>query len=540
MRDRHPDSTDPNGHSGGLTREELLRRAAGGAVVLAGGGLTGLADAAVDAAAPKRGGTFRLGVPGGSPVDYIDGQSVNARPDQARLATAWEPLVEFDRSFRLRYTGLAEEITASSPRVWTIRVRDGIEFSNGKTLGADDVIYSIRRLITSKLGLAGGAALSSVDPNSMRKLDKRTVRLTLKRPDVSILDALGQYYAGIVPVGYSPNAIGKANPNIGTGPYVLESFTPGRQSVHTRNPNYWRSGQPYFDKVVIIDFGNATARVNALLAGQVDAITDVPAAQVAVVNGHSRTRVLASPSARWAPICMRVDAAPFTDVRVRQAMRLIADRPQMVAQALAGHGRIGNDLCAPFDPAFDRALPQRKQDLDRARSLLKAAGRSGLTVDLHSADFGLGMNEGATVFAQQAKAAGVTVNVKILDVGSFLSNVFKWPFSMSSYGTRNYLSQVAVSSLPTSPSNDTHWPDKANKRFLALYRQAQGTLDTTKRTAIIHEMQTMEYEHGGYIIWSFSELLDGYSTRVRGLKTGDRGVLPLNGFGRGYRTIWFS
>jgi peptide/nickel transport system substrate-binding protein len=524
-----------------LTREELLRRAAaGGAALLVGGGLADVADAAVRVAAPKRGGTFRLGVAGGSARDFIDGHTVVARPEQARITTAWETLVEFDPSFRLEFTGLAEEINASSASVWTIRVRDGIEFSNGKTLGADDVIYSIRRLIDPKLGLAGGAALTSVDPDAMQKLDKRTVRLTLKRPDVSILDALGQYFAGIVPVGYSPHAVGKAHPNVGTGPYVLESFTPGHQSVHTRNPNYWRTGQPYFDEVVIIDFPDATARVNALLGGQIDAITDVPSAQVAAVNGHSGTRVLESPSAFWAPISMRVDAAPFTDVRVRQAMRLIADRPEMVAQALAGHGRIGNDICAPFDPVYDHALPQRHQDLDHARSLLKAAGHSGLKIDLQSTDAGLGMNEGAEVFAQQAKAAGVTVNVTILDVGSFLSNYLKWPFSMTYFGTRNYLSQVAVGSLPTSSNNETHWPDKANERFIALYREALGTVDTTQRTAIIHQMQTMEYHHGGYIIWGFSDLLDGYSTKVQGLKTGDKGVLPLNGFARGFRTIWFD
>ena len=80
----------------------------------------------------------------------------------------------------------------------------------------------------------------------------------------------------IVPVGYSPTAVGRAKPNIGTGPYMLKSFTPGQQSVHVRNPNYWRSGQPYFDQVVIIDFPDDAARVNALLGGQVDAITDVP------------------------------------------------------------------------------------------------------------------------------------------------------------------------------------------------------------------------------------------------------------------------
>src|SRR6266581_8203357 len=78
----------------------------------------------------------------------------------------------------------------------------------------------------------------------------------------------------------------------------------------------------------------------------------VPPSQVGVVNGHKGTKVLESPSAAWTPICMRVDAAPFTDVRVRQAMRLIVDRPQMIQQALSGHGRIGNDLYAPFDENF--------------------------------------------------------------------------------------------------------------------------------------------------------------------------------------------
>jgi peptide/nickel transport system substrate-binding protein len=525
----------------GLTRDELLRRAAvGGAALLASGTLAGVADAALRAG-PKRGGTFRIGVSGGSSGDFIDGQNIKTRPDQARIVTGWETLVTFDRNFKLGFDGLAEELSAKRADVWTIRVRDGIEFHNGKTLGADDVIYSLQRLINPKLGLFGGAALKSIDPKRMKKLDKRTVRLFLKQKDVTILDALGQYIAGIVPVGYSPTAVGKAKPNIGTGPYKLQSFTPGQQSVHVRNENYWRSGQPYFDKVVIIDFPDDTARVNALLGGQIDAMTDVPPGQVPVVNGRSSTKVLESPSAAWTPICMRCDAPPFDDVRVRQAMRLIANRPQMIQQALAGHGRIGNDLYAPFDEAFDRSLPQRHQDIEQAKSLLKAAGKADLTVDLQSTNGALGMNEGAQVFAQQAKAAGVTVNVKILDSGAFYGDQYlKWPFSTDFWGSRNYLSQVAAGSLPTSPYNETHWPDTAHSKYLSLYKQALGTVGKAKRTEILQEMQKQEYDAGGYLIWGFSTLLDGYSTKVKGLKEGDKGVLPLNAFGHGYRTIWFG
>jgi peptide/nickel transport system substrate-binding protein len=542
MREDELDRIDAEARRRGISREELLKRAAIAGVALAGsGGLAEIARAGV-AAKPKRGGTFRVGVAGGSSSDIIDGQDIVTNPDQARLMAGFETLVTFDKNAKLVFKGLAEEVSPNKKGdVWTIRVRHGIEFHNGKTLGAADVMYSLRRLVDPKLKLFGGAALSSLDPHAMKKMDKRTVRLHLKHPDVTILDALGQYIAGIVPVGYSPHAIGKAKPNVGTGPYKLQSFTPGQQSVHVRNPHYWRHGQPYFDKVVIIDFPDDNARVNALLGGQVDAISNIPPAQVPIVNGHPGTKVLQSPTAQWTPICMRVDTPPFNDKRVRKAMRLIVNRPQMVKQALAGHGHVGNDMYAPFDTAYDHALPQRHQDIAQAKSLLRAAGRQGLKIDLQSTNGALGMNEGATVFAQQARAAGVTVNVKILNSGTFYgSQYLKWPFSTDFWGTRNYLPQVAAGSLPTSPYNECHWPDTADKKFLKLYKEALRTVNRTKRFEIEHEMMKLEYENGGYIVWGFSNFLDGYSTRLKGLIHGWKGVMQLNNFGSGYRTFWFG
>jgi peptide/nickel transport system substrate-binding protein len=131
--------------------------------------------------------------------------------------------------------------------------------------------------------------------------------------------------------------------------------------------------------------------------------------------------------------------------------------------------------------------------------------------------------------------------VKILDGGAFYGDQYlKWPFSTDFWGSRNYLTQVGSGSLPTSPYNETHWPDTADQKFLSLYKQALQTIDQAKRFQIIHEMQKLEYDNGGYIIWGFSTLLDGYSAKVQGFKTGDKGVLPLNAFGHGYRTIWFA
>jgi peptide/nickel transport system substrate-binding protein len=493
---------------------------------------------AVAAAGPRRGGSLRVGVAGGSAADYIDGQNIAWRPEQARLVAGFESLLTRNARFELVHDGLAEEVSTSNGRVWTIRVRDGVEFHDGRTLSADDVIYSLRRLADPKVSFLAGSA-RSIDPNRITRLDRRTCRLVLRQVDSTFPDLIGEYVAGIVPVGYSPHAIGKARPNVGTGPYRLHSFIPGQQSVHDRNPNYWRAGQPYLDQVTIVDLPDPVARVNALLGGQVDAITDVPPALVRLVTGHASSQILESPSAAWIPVCVRVDVRPFDDVRVRQAFRLLIDRPQMVELALGGHGRVGNDLYAPFDAAYDGSLPQRRQDLEQARSLLKAAGQEGLRVELATSNAALGMLEAAYVFARQARAAGVEVTARNLDQGTFLGpGYLERACSMAWWGTRSYLLQVGTSCLPWAPSNETHWP--ADPRFTALYRSALTTLDPERRTRIIHEMQRIEYDSGGYAIWGFASLLDGHRAGVRGLHAGDRGVLPLNGFGRGFRLFWLA
>src|SRR5947209_318619 len=142
MTDQDVHGRSDGGAQGHPTRADLLRRAAaGGAVILGSSAIGESALAAVhalDAALPKRGGTFRLGVSGGSTKDFIDGQNIVNRPDQARIVTGWETLVGFDSKFRLAFNGLAEELDHNKVGdVWTIRVRSGIEFHNGKTLGAE-------------------------------------------------------------------------------------------------------------------------------------------------------------------------------------------------------------------------------------------------------------------------------------------------------------------------------------------------------------------------------------------------------------------
>src|SRR5262252_163082 len=152
---------------------------------------------------PKRGGNFRLGVTGGGAKDMIDGQNIVTKPDQARLVAGFETLLVYDEKYNLTTDGLAESVTQDAPDKWTIRLKQGITFHDGKTLSSDDLVYSFQRLFDPKQGLFGTAGLGSVDPTNITKMDARTVRLNLKRADSTIGDQLGQYYNGIVPVGYT-------------------------------------------------------------------------------------------------------------------------------------------------------------------------------------------------------------------------------------------------------------------------------------------------------------------------------------------------
>ncbi len=525
----------------GMTREDLLRRGAALGIVVAGGAFGPLTEAAFARTQIKRGGTFRLAVSGAGASDFIDGQHIVAKSDIARLMTGWDRLAYIDEKFRIQLE-LAEELRAEKANQILIRIKSGIEFHNGKTLSIDDVIYSIRRTANKKLGLFGNGAFQAINLKRMKKLDKRTVRLFLSRPDVTLIEAFAQYFQGVVPVGYAPKSF-RDGPlhTIGTGPFKLKSFSPGRQSVHVKNENYWRDGQPYFDQVVITNFPDDSAKVNALLGGQIDAMTDVPFAQVAVVRRRKNLKIFISQTGAWTPLCMAVDEEPFKDVRVRRAFRLLANRPQIVAQGLSGTGRIANDIYSPFDPAYaGDDFPQRKYDPERAKSLLKAAGKEGVSVDLITSPADTGMVEGATIFAENAKAGGVRVNVKNVSGGELYGPQYlKWPFSADYWGTRSYLPQVAFGSLASSAFNETHWHKYQNyPRFARLYNQAVGTVDAKKRAELIREMQRMEYDDGGHIIWGFKNLTDAHSTKVGGFKA-DRGTLNLNKYGNGFRTIYF-
>jgi peptide/nickel transport system substrate-binding protein len=505
-----------------LTRRQVIRGGLAGGLALTGGAglLAGCGgsnssgsntQSQGQAVKLRRGGRLRVGATGGGAEDTVDGHKPTSDPDIMRTWQLYEPLAVRNPEFTKLEMVLAESLEAEAGKadVWTVRLKQGVEFHDGKTVTADDVIFSLRRILDPKDPKVGAASIGYVDAKGLKKIDDRTVRIPLQFANSTFPEDIGQYFNGIVPVGFDPK-----NP-VGTGPFKFKSFSPGEQSTFVRNPNYWVHGEPLVDELVIIDFTDATAKVNALLGGQVEAINNVPFSQLASIQGNPKLRAVISETGSWQPITMRVDAPPFDDNRVRQAFRLIVDRKQMVEQVLSGQGRIANDLYAPFDPCYAKDLPQREQDLEQAKSLLSQAGKSGLRVELVTGDIFRGVIEAAQVFAEQAKGAGVQVKVRKVDTGTFYGdNYLKWPFAQDFWSTRTYLTQVAQGSLPSSPFNETHW---SNPEFVKLIRQARGELDDNKRCELLHAAQKLEYDEGGHIIAYFSNAVDAHSAAVGGI-----------------------
>jgi peptide/nickel transport system substrate-binding protein len=520
---------------GGVTRRELLKGA--GLVAVSTGLFAGMPITAMAAAAkPKKGGILRVGVVG-STNDILDGQAIVAKADQARLMAGFETLLEFDQNFapENKY-GLADLVDVKSTTQAVVRLKKGITFHNGKPVTADDLLYSWQRLLDAKLALPSYKALTEfMDPAQNRKIDKYTVEFNLKKGTADFKSLLAGYTLTVVPQGYT-----REGPQIGTGPYKVASFTPGRESHHVRNKNYWKPGKPYFDEIFIQDFADKTALVNALLSGQVDAAVDIPLTAIDQVKGASGYAVNEVSGGAWLCMAMMTDRAPFNDARVRQAMRLVANRPEILARALQGHGEIGNDLFGKIDQFYNaNKYPQRVQDIAKAVSLLNAAGYTKdkpLEVDLPAPDDTGGLIPMAQAYAEQAKATGgvLKVTAKAMDSAYWDSTYAKVPFYTSYWSPRAYLAQIGA----TAGYGETLY-EKTVPAYNDLYVQASGEADSAKRLALVKQLQKMDYEDGAYIIPVFNSFADAYKTKVKGI-VNRPGQLNLDYYGRGFQDLYFG
>lgn len=456
---------------------------------------------------PVKGGTLRVLAAGGG-VKNLDPQTNEGTAvDQPRWAALFDKLMVMSPEGTPE-PSLAESIEPNDDATeWTITLRDDAVLHSGRLYNADDLIFSIERILDPATGAKGKDALTFIDPAGIEKVDEYTVKLNLKQPYGPVREAFTTNYVTMVPKDFDPE-----NPD-GTGPFTLDSYTPGQESTMSRFDDYW--GQvAYVDKLVITEVADSAAQVNALRGGQAEIIDAVPPAEIKAIEAAGDLQIYRSPTWQYFPIIMNVDVAPFDDPRVRQALRLVADRQQMVDVALNGYGEIANDYASRTDACEQPDLAQREQDIEEAKRLLAEAGQSDLQLELVTTAGTAGMAETAPVFAEQAKAAGIDVEVRNVDIDTYLGKYGQWPFAVD-WIIDDYVGSVQRTLLPGGAYNNSHFNDE---EYNELAADAFAIADDQERCEAYKEMKTIEYERGASIVWGFSDAVHAYANNVHGLQ----------------------
>ena len=476
------------------------------------------------------GNTLRLGIGGAATSDSLDPATYKDTFCINVGRQIMNGLVEYDGQGRIAPELLESWEAEPGAAGWTFNVRQGVEFHNGKTLTADDVVYSINSHRENPLSFTGNI-LKRI--KEVRTVSGNQVRIDLHEGDADLPHVLGDYHLLVVPDGFND----WARP-IGTGPFRFESFRPGVKAITVRQPNYWKADGARVEAVESLAINDDTTRIGALLGGDVDVINRVPSHQARQINASPGVGIRQTPGRYHVELAMQVDTAPFTSVDVRRALKFGIDRQAALDSLIGGFGSLGNDHpIAPSDPDFNSQLAQTAYDPEKARHHLRKAGMDRLAVKLHTSDAAfLGANDLARSFASGARAAGIEIDVAVESPDGFWDLVWlKTPFFTTYWGGRPAATQMfQMAYHSAAPWNDTRW---RNPAFDALIASAKTELDEQKRRQYLWELQAILHEDGGAIIPAFKDWVDAASDRVQGYTMG--GPFDLCD-GRIAERVWFS
>ncbi len=494
---------------GKISRRDFLAQASALGLTIA--AASTLADSA-RAATPKKGGHFRAAMGHGSTTDSLDPATYeNGFMNSGVNFSICNHIAEVGSSGTLE-PELAESWEASDDATtWYFKIRKGVEFHNGKTLDADDVVASVNHH-------RGEDSKSAAKPLLEQLVDikadgKDTVVVQLDGGNADFPYIISDYHISILP---SSEGNVDWQSGVGTGGYTLENFEPGVRADFKRFPNYFKEGRAHFDSAEILSITDVAARTNALTTNEVDVIDRVDIKTLHLLKRNKNIRIEETTGTAHYTIPMRTDTAPFDNNDVRLALKYSLDREALLSTVLRGHGSIGNDH--PISPANQyhaSDLPQRTYDPDKAKFHLKQAGLTELTVPLHAADaaFG-GAVDAAVLYKEHASKSGITIDVVREPNDGYWSNVWmNKPWCMCYWGgrpTEDWMFSTAYSD--GAKWNDTFW---SHERFNQLLLEARAELNQDKRREMYFEMQRILSDEGGVVVPLFNNYVFAVSSQIQ-------------------------
>ena len=460
-------------------------------------------------AAPAKGGTFRLGIAQFDTGETLDPQLTETKFMQNLQWQLRNNLIEIGPGGTL-VPELATEWGANDDlTVWTFKLREGVEFHNGKTMTADDVVFSLNmhrgeKSYSQSKSLMGG--ITEIKPNGANE-----VVITLNAPNASFAPIMALTNLTIIPADED------FNKGFGTGGYILESYEAGVRSLVKRNPNYWKEGRAHFDAIEMIGMKDAAARTNALRTGEIDAMNSVDPKTAKLISRSPDIDLIQTQGKVHYCFSMLTTDPLFTDANVRLAMKLAVDRQEIVDKVLSGYGSIANDQ--PISEAYEfhnSELAQNSYDPDKAKSLLKKAGAEDLSVTLHTSNTPFaGAADAGTLYSEHAKAAGIDISVKREPDDGYWSNIWgKKPFFASRWSGRaneDLMLTLAYSRESIGDYNATAWDNEA---FNIALTAARSETDDARRKELYWECQAILSQDGGMIAPCWADFLDAKTSKV--------------------------
>ena len=469
----------------------------------------------VEAATPKSGGSLRMGITGGATSDILDpGQILDAYMINVSMGQVRPNMTKINPDGSVEGDLSSGWQASNGAKTWKFDVRQGVEFHNGKTLDSTDIVDSIRHHMGPDSKSGGSGVVSGIA--SIKEDGKYGVVVELNEGNGDLPILLSDYHLNICPSKGDGSIDWESG--IGAGPYTLEEHEPGVRTLTKKFANYWNSGNDsYFDEVETLGINDPTARLAALSTGAVDAINNVPAKTASRLKSMVNVKTLISTGNKQCTMPMLCDVAPFDDQNVRNAMKHIINRQELLDKIFFGYGQLGNDN--PVGPAnYFRAstdeLPQREYDPEQAKYYLKQAGLSSLSVKFHAADTGFsGAVDAGALMRESAKAAGIDIEVVREPNDGYWSNVWMVkPWSAcywSGRPTEDWIfSQIYYSKADW---NDTHWN---NSSFDKLLVEARSETDEAKRRDKYVEMQRIVHNDGGLALPVFLSEIMGYRSNL--------------------------
>ncbi|HCQ66350.1 MAG TPA: peptide ABC transporter substrate-binding protein [Rhodobacteraceae bacterium] len=494
--------------AGRISRRDFMSYSA--AAGLATAGATSLWTSSAKAA-PQAGGTFRWGVHDGNTGDTHDPGSYLTRTMifLAHTHRSYLTMINGDNTLG---PDLAESWEASADASeWTFRLNPNATFHlAGRPVVADDVIASLNHHRGE--GTTSSAAPLVADVVDITKVDDHTVKVTLSGGNADFPWIMTAYQFAICPANEDGSIDWQSGD--GSGPYKIDSGEFGVQFALSRHDG-WHGEGAWFDKVELITLNDANARQTALVTGDVDAISQIDLKTMALMGRDPNLQLFNVPSGAAITLPMLTDTAPFDNVDVRNALKLSIDRDEMIEKIMFGAATKGNDFHhSPAQPYWPDDIPQREYDPDQAKALLKKAGAEGLTVNLSTADsVTSGAVDMAVLYAEHAKAAGITINVVREPSDGYYSDVWlKKPWCLVSWGSRPTPDMMYTLAYKSDAAwNESRWQ---NERFNELLLQGKGELDDSVRAEIYREMAILARDDGGTVIPFFNNFVYGARANV--------------------------